>query len=106
MTGQFNAMAVRDTVGRAALALATEKSQAFSAESCLRRRCLRRQSPGDRCAYGRQPAAHLMDTAEREAHMAPACYRLVAKLGLEDLIYNPISLRLPGRECGALNTGQ
>ncbi|WP_238120348.1 MULTISPECIES: class II aldolase/adducin family protein [unclassified Xanthobacter] len=27
-----------------------------------------------------------------------ACYRLVAKLGLDDLIYNHISLRLPGRE--------
>ena len=40
-----------------------------------------------------------MDKAEHEARVAlAACYRLVAKLGLDDLIYNHISLRLPGRE--------
>lgn len=27
-----------------------------------------------------------------------ACYRMVAKLGLDDLIYNHISMRVPGRE--------
>jgi ribulose-5-phosphate 4-epimerase/fuculose-1-phosphate aldolase len=37
--------------------------------------------------------------AEREARVAlAACYRLVAKLGLDDLIYNHISMRLPGHE--------
>jgi ribulose-5-phosphate 4-epimerase/fuculose-1-phosphate aldolase len=36
---------------------------------------------------------------EREARIAlAACYRLVAKLGLDDLIYNHISMRVPGRE--------
>jgi ribulose-5-phosphate 4-epimerase/fuculose-1-phosphate aldolase len=35
---------------------------------------------------------------EWEARVAlAACYRLVAKLGLDDLIYNHISLRVPGR---------
>ncbi|WP_458097912.1 class II aldolase/adducin family protein [Roseomonas sp. WA12] len=40
-----------------------------------------------------------MDDAEREARTAlAACYRLVARLGLDDMIYNHISLRVPGRE--------
>lgn len=38
-------------------------------------------------------------SAEWEARLAlAACYRLVARLGLDDVIYNHISLRLPGRE--------
>ena len=40
-----------------------------------------------------------MDTAEHEARVSlAACYRLVARLGLDDMIYNHISLRVPGRE--------
>lgn len=40
-----------------------------------------------------------MDATEREARMSlAACYRLVARLGLDDMIYNHISLRVPGRE--------
>ena len=40
-----------------------------------------------------------MDAAEWEARLAlAACYRLVARLGLDDVIYNHISYRLPGRE--------
>lgn len=39
------------------------------------------------------------DDAEWDARVAlAACYRLVAKLGLDDVIYNHISLRVPGRE--------
>ena len=38
-----------------------------------------------------------MTGTEREARIAlAACYRLVARLGLDDLIYNHISLRVPG----------
>ncbi|MBI1776339.1 MAG: class II aldolase/adducin family protein [Proteobacteria bacterium] len=51
-------------------------------------------------------AAHLrarrpqtIDPAEWEARVAlAACYRLVAKLGMDDLIYNHISARVPGRD--------
>lgn len=40
-----------------------------------------------------------MDAAEWEARLAlAACYRLVSRLGLDDVIYNHISYRLPGRE--------
>lgn len=43
------------------------------------------------------PAA--MDAAEWDARVKlAACYRMVAKLGMDDLIYNHISLRVPGRE--------
>lgn len=39
------------------------------------------------------------DPAEWEARVQlAACYRMVAKLGLDDLIYNHISMRVPGRE--------
>jgi len=39
-----------------------------------------------------------MDPAEWEARVSlAACYRLVARLGMDDLIYNHISLRVPGR---------
>lgn len=38
-----------------------------------------------------------VDAAEWEARVSlAACYRLVARLGLDDLIYNHISLRVPG----------
>jgi ribulose-5-phosphate 4-epimerase/fuculose-1-phosphate aldolase len=41
---------------------------------------------------------HGCDPREWEARVAlAACYRLVARLGLDDLIYNHISLRVPGR---------
>jgi ribulose-5-phosphate 4-epimerase/fuculose-1-phosphate aldolase len=40
-----------------------------------------------------------MDTSECEARVAlAACYRLVAKLGLDDLSCDHISVRLPNRE--------
>ncbi|MBI0537987.1 class II aldolase/adducin family protein [Roseomonas sp. KE2513] len=40
-----------------------------------------------------------MDEAEREARVSlAACYRLVARLGLDDMIYNHTSLRVPGQE--------
>lgn len=40
-----------------------------------------------------------MDPVEWEARVSlAACYRLVARLGLDDMIYNHISLRVPGRE--------
>ncbi|WP_043829410.1 class II aldolase/adducin family protein [Muricoccus aerilatus] len=40
-----------------------------------------------------------IDAAEREARVSlAACYRLVARLGLDDMIYNHISLRVPGQE--------
>ncbi len=39
-----------------------------------------------------------IDPSEWEARCAlAACYRLVAQLGLDDMIYNHISLRVPGR---------
>jgi ribulose-5-phosphate 4-epimerase/fuculose-1-phosphate aldolase len=40
-----------------------------------------------------------MDASEWEARVSlAACYRLVARHGMDDLIYNHISLRVPGRE--------
>ncbi len=40
-----------------------------------------------------------MTDAEREARISlAACYRMVARLGLDDVIYNHISLRVPGEE--------
>lgn len=40
-----------------------------------------------------------MTPAEREARVSlAACYRLVARLGMDDVIYNHISLRVPGEE--------
>ena len=40
-----------------------------------------------------------MDAAEWEARIAlAACYRMVARLGMDDLIYNHISLRVPGHD--------
>lgn len=48
------------------------------------------------------PVRHLhgrVDDSEWEARVAlAATYRLVAKLGLDDLIYNHISARVPGRD--------
>lgn len=41
----------------------------------------------------------MMTRAEWDARIAlAACYRLVARLGLDDVIYNHISLRVPGQE--------
>ena len=38
-------------------------------------------------------------TTEAEARVAlAACYRLIARLGLDDMIYNHVSLRVPGTE--------
>ncbi len=40
-----------------------------------------------------------MEASEWEARVAlAACYRMVAKLGMDDLIYNHISMRVPGHE--------
>jgi ribulose-5-phosphate 4-epimerase/fuculose-1-phosphate aldolase len=40
-----------------------------------------------------------IDPAEWDARVKlAACYRMVAKLGMDDLIYNHISLRIPGHE--------
>ncbi len=40
-----------------------------------------------------------MDAAERQARIdLAACYRLVARMGVDDLIYNHISLRVPGHD--------
>jgi ribulose-5-phosphate 4-epimerase/fuculose-1-phosphate aldolase len=40
-----------------------------------------------------------MTPAEHEARVAlAACYRLVARLGMDDVIYNHISLRVPGEQ--------
>ena len=40
-----------------------------------------------------------MTDAEREARISlAACYRMVARLGLDDVIYNHISLRVPGED--------
>lgn len=42
-------------------------------------------------------APHI-DDSEWEARVAlAACYRLIAQLGLDDMIYNHISMRVPGR---------
>ncbi|WP_231710987.1 class II aldolase/adducin family protein [Xanthobacter dioxanivorans] len=42
---------------------------------------------------------HAMDAAEWDARVKlAACYRMVARLGMDDLIYNHISLRVPGHE--------
>lgn len=47
----------------------------------------------------RARAQDAYNPVEWEARVAlAACYRLVAKLGLDDMIYNHISLRVPGRE--------
>ena len=44
-------------------------------------------------------AAQRFDPAEWEARVKlAACYRMVAKLGMDDLIYNHISLRVPGHD--------
>ena len=41
----------------------------------------------------------MMASGEWEARVTlAACYRLVARMGLDDLIYNHISLRVPGQE--------
>ncbi|PIK69944.1 class II aldolase, partial [Methylobacterium frigidaeris] len=43
--------------------------------------------------------ARRCDPAEWQARVAlAACYRMVAQLGMDDLIYNHISARVPGRE--------
>lgn len=48
-------------------------------------------------ALTQKPAA--MDAAEWDARVKlAACYRMVARLGMDDLIYNHISLRVPGQE--------
>lgn len=45
------------------------------------------------------PAAHRIDPAEWDARVKlAACYRMVARLGMDDLIYNHISARVPGHE--------
>ena len=45
------------------------------------------------------PAARRIDPAEWEARVKlAACYRMVARLGMDDLIYNHISARVPGHE--------
>lgn len=45
------------------------------------------------------PAARKIDPAEWEARVKlAACYRMVARLGMDDLIYNHISARVPGHE--------
>jgi ribulose-5-phosphate 4-epimerase/fuculose-1-phosphate aldolase len=45
------------------------------------------------------PAARRVDPAEWDARVKlAACYRMVAKLGMDDLIYNHISLRIPGHQ--------
>ena len=39
------------------------------------------------------------DNGERDARIdLAACYRLVARMGMDDVIYNHISARIPGRE--------
>jgi ribulose-5-phosphate 4-epimerase/fuculose-1-phosphate aldolase len=44
-------------------------------------------------------AARRFDPTEWEARVKlAACYRMVAKLGMDDLIYNHISLRVPGHD--------
>ena len=44
-------------------------------------------------------APHGIDAAEWDARVKlAACYRMVAKLGMDDLIYNHISLRIPGHQ--------
>ena len=44
-------------------------------------------------------AARKIDPAEWEARVKlAACYRMVAKLGMDDLIYNHISARVPGHD--------
>src|SRR5207244_2179957 len=44
-------------------------------------------------------AAHGIEPAEWDARVKlAACYRMVAKLGMDDLIYNHISLRVPGQD--------
>ncbi|WFU69683.1 class II aldolase/adducin family protein [Bradyrhizobium sp. CB2312] len=47
----------------------------------------------------REHAPHGIEPAEWDARIKlAACYRMVAKLGMDDLIYNHISLRVPGTE--------
>src|SRR3984893_10966352 len=42
-------------------------------------------------------AARRIDPAEWEARVTlAACYRMVARLGMDDMIYNHISARVPG----------
>ena len=42
-------------------------------------------------------AAHGIDPAEWDTRVKlAACYRMVARLGMDDLIYNHISARIPG----------
>jgi ribulose-5-phosphate 4-epimerase/fuculose-1-phosphate aldolase len=49
--------------------------------------------------YPASPDAHGIDRVEWDARVAlAACYRMVAKLGMDDLIYNHISARVPGRD--------
>lgn len=47
----------------------------------------------------RPVAERAIDAAEWEARVnLAACYRLVAKFGMDDLVYNHISLRVPGHD--------
>ena len=47
----------------------------------------------------RAAALHRIDPAEWDARVKlAACYRMVAKLGMDDLIYNHISARVPGHD--------
>jgi ribulose-5-phosphate 4-epimerase/fuculose-1-phosphate aldolase len=49
------------------------------------------------CASGTDTRPTGMDPREWDARISlAACYRLVASLGLDDLIYNHISMRVPG----------
>src|SRR3984893_15568699 len=44
-------------------------------------------------------AARRIDPAEWEARVTlAACYRMVARLGMDDMIYNHISARVPGHD--------
>ncbi|MGY4374897.1 ribulose-5-phosphate 4-epimerase/fuculose-1-phosphate aldolase [Bradyrhizobium sp. i1.3.6] len=47
----------------------------------------------------REAAPRGIEPAEWDARIKlAACYRMVAKLGMDDLIYNHISLRVPGHD--------
>ncbi len=47
--------------------------------------------------YSGRPAHIAEDEWKARVHLA-ACYRMVARLGMDDLIYNHISMRVPGHE--------
>jgi ribulose-5-phosphate 4-epimerase/fuculose-1-phosphate aldolase len=47
--------------------------------------------------YANRPA-HMSETEWKARVDLAACYRMVARLGMDDLIYNHISMRVPGHE--------